>query len=67
MIGKSLDGGRYIQLKAKGDLEKGIVFDKWLEIWEMNLDRTFTADWEVYDEKTQNPSHAEVAIFIAVK
>lgn len=67
MIGKSFDGGQYIKLTANGDLSQGIVFNKWLEIWGMNMERIFTADWEVYGEKAQNPSDAEVDIFIAVK
>ncbi len=33
----------------------------------MDMDRAFTADFEVYGEKAQNPSDAEVDIFIAVK
>jgi len=33
----------------------------------MDLGRIFTADFEVYGEKAQNPSDAEVDIFIAVQ
>ena len=33
----------------------------------MDLDRSYTADFEIYDEKAQNPENAEVDIFIAVK
>jgi predicted transcriptional regulator YdeE len=33
----------------------------------MDLGRTFTADFEIYGEKAQDPSDAEVDILIAVK
>lgn len=67
MIGKSFDGGNYIKMSAKGDLMKGLVGNKWTEIWEMNLDRAYTADFEVYGEKAQNPKDAEVDFLIAVQ
>ncbi len=60
-------GGNYIKFIAKGDLTQGVVFNKWTKIWEMDLDRRYTADFEVYGEKAQNPTDAEVAIFIAIK
>jgi predicted transcriptional regulator YdeE len=67
MIGQSFDGGNYEKLSTKGDVMKGLVFNKWLEIWEMDLERVFTADFEVYGEKAQNPADAEIDILIAVK
>lgn len=67
MIGKSFDGGNYVKLSAKGDLMKGLIVNKWTEIWEMDLDRVFTADYEVFGEKAQNPTDAEIDFLIAVK
>lgn len=67
MVGYSFDGGDYIRFTTKGDLSKGLVINEWLKIWEMDLGRVFTADFEIYGEKVQNPSDAEVDILIAVK
>lgn len=67
MVGKSFDGGNYVKLSAKGDLMKGLIVNKWLEIWEMDLDRLFTADFEVFGEKSQNQTDAEIDFLIAVK
>ncbi|OMQ12401.1 GyrI-like domain-containing protein [[Flexibacter] sp. ATCC 35103] len=67
MIGITIESAHYEQLIAKGNLAEGIVFNKWLEIWNSDLDRSFTADFEVYGEKTQNPKNAEVAIYIAIQ
>ncbi|MNU74236.1 Bacterial transcription activator, effector binding domain [compost metagenome] len=66
MIGKSIEGGNYVKLSAKGDLAKGLIVNKWLEIWGMDLNRVFTADFEVFGEKAQNPSDAEIDFLIAV-
>ena len=67
MIGKAFDGGNYVKLSAKGDLIKGLIINKWIEIWKMNINRAFTADFEVFGEKAQNPSDAEIDFLIAVK
>lgn len=67
MVGKSFDGGDYMKFIAKGNLAEGLVINEWFKIWNMDLGRTFTADFEMYGEKAQNPSDAEVDILIAVK
>lgn len=46
---------------------QGAVYNEWVKIWNSELERTFTADFEVYDERSQNPENAEVDIFVAVK
>lgn len=66
MTGKSFAGGDYIKISAKGDLMQGIIINKWIEIWQMDLNRAFTADFEMYGEKAQNPANAEVDILIAI-
>lgn len=67
MVGYYFDGGDYLKFTAKGDVSKNLVINEWFKIWNMDLGRLFTADFEVYGEKSQNPSDAEVDIFIAVK
>lgn len=67
MTGYSFNGGDYIKFITKGDPSKDLVINEWMKIWGMDLDRLFTADFEVYGEKAQNPSDTEVDIFIAVK
>lgn len=67
MVGRSFDGGNYASVSAKGDLMKGLIVNKWSEIWKMDLDRLYTADFEVFGEKAQDPSQAEIEFLIAVK
>jgi predicted transcriptional regulator YdeE len=67
MIGKIFAEGKYTKHIAKGNILQGMVFNEWTKIWDSDLDRTFTADFEVYGEKAQNPEDAAVDIFVAIK
>lgn len=67
MIGKTIETADYKPFVAKGNLSEGIVFNKWLEIWNSDLDRSYSADFEIYGEKTKDPENAEVEIFIALQ
>lgn len=49
-----------------------VIIDAWYNIWQMNADqlggeRKWVADFEVYDERAQNPLMAVVDIFIGLK
>lgn len=67
MVGKSFSGGTYKKTTAKGDLMQGLVVNQWSKIFEMELDRTYDADFEIFGEKAQNPSNAEVDFYVGVK
>lgn len=66
MIGHSVDASNYTKVTATGDLTQGLVINEWIKIWNQNWDRKYTADFEVYDEKTVNPLDAEVSIYVAI-
>ena len=67
MVGQSFEGGTYGIFVSKGDLTKGAVFGTWSEIHNQNLDRVFTADFELYGERAQNPVDAEVEVYVGIK
>ena len=67
MIGQEFKNEKYAKFTSKGNLEQGVVYKTWTAIWNQNLERTFTADFEVYGEKAQNPKNAEVDIFVVIK
>ena len=67
MTGKTIEGINYEKFTAKGNLAEGIVINEWIKIWNSDLKRTFTSDFEIYGENAQNPENAEVYIFIAIK
>jgi len=43
------------------------IFGIWSEINQQKLNRVFTADFDVYGEKAQNPTDAEVEVFVGLK
>lgn len=67
MIGKSFSGGNYAKTTARGDLSKGLIINQWSKIWETDMDRAYTVDYEVFGEKAQNPSDAEIDFLVALK
>ncbi len=67
MQGNTFSGGKYTKFTtAKGKLSE-VVISKWIEIWNIDLQRSYTADFEIYSEKSLNPENAEVDIFVAVE
>lgn len=64
---KIIDGGNYNLLTAKGKIEDGIVFLEWIKVLRAKIQRIYTTDFEVYTEKSKDPEHAEVDIFVSVK
>ena len=67
MVGREFEGGNYVKMTAKGDLSKGLIVNQWSKIWEMDLERVFTADFEIFGEKSKNPEDAEIDFLVAVK
>ena len=66
-IGQAFEGGTYEKFVSKGDLTQGVVFGTWNEIWNSDLERAYTADFELYGERAQNPTDAEVDVMVAIK
>jgi predicted transcriptional regulator YdeE len=67
MVGKIISETSYKKYVATGNVLQGSVFNEWTKIWNTELPRTFTADFEVYGDKAKDFENAEVNIFIAVK
>ncbi|MDG1913404.1 MAG: hypothetical protein P8I55_02315 [Crocinitomix sp.] len=53
----------YSVFKAAGDLTSGVVFTTWNKIWKSTIDRTYTADFEVYAKEAMNPKDGKIDIF----
>jgi predicted transcriptional regulator YdeE len=67
MTGIEIPKGLYEQVTVTGNLMNGIVFEAWMDIWQRPLNRTYKADFEIYDEKAADLSNAEVKIFVGVQ
>jgi predicted transcriptional regulator YdeE len=67
LVAREFAGGRYRKFEAKGKMPEAVV-QTWQEIWakDAELQRKYTADFEVYSSKSQQGDHSIVDIFIAV-
>lgn len=68
LIGREFPNEKYEKFVAKGEMP-GAVVQTWKRIWDgdESLNRTYTADFEVHGEKSQNGADSEVEIYIAVE
>lgn len=61
---------RIIFLSEPGPINN-IVFDLWMKIWTLEdqnkLDRQYNTDYELYDDKCQDPQKSQITIHIGVK
>ncbi len=67
MIGLEVAGATYSKSSVRGDLQQGIIVEHWNTIWNQDLNRAYTTDFEVFGEKAQDPRDAEVDFYIALK
>jgi predicted transcriptional regulator YdeE len=65
LIAATIQEGMYVRYLAKGNLSNSVVYDTWMKIWNSTIKRAYTSDFEVYGQRAQNPSNAEVEIFIS--
>ncbi|QAT42254.1 GyrI-like domain-containing protein [Aminipila luticellarii] len=61
---KVIPAGRYAKFSVHGNME-AVVAQAWEEIWKMDLDRSFTGDFEEY--LNADFENADVDIYIALK
>jgi predicted transcriptional regulator YdeE len=72
MTVEKVPAGRYALFTSeRGKVEK-VVVEMWRRVWEtpkdaLGGDRTYRADFEVYDQRAQNPADAVVDLYVAVR
>jgi len=66
MIRLELPTGKYHHFAAKGKMPD-CMFEAWNQVWTSDINRSYTADYEVYGSKSADLENAEVDIFIAVE
>jgi predicted transcriptional regulator YdeE len=72
MTVKNVPAGRYaVFTSERGPVQK-VVVEMWRRVWEtpksaLGGDRTYRADFELYDQRAQNPADAVVDLYVAVR
>ncbi len=68
---KTIPAAQYMVFKSEKGPISEIVIKLWQDIWrwfeQEGVERTYTGDFEVYDERCLNPQNAQVDIYIAIK
>ncbi len=66
LMGREFNGGKYVKFIAKGEMPNAVI-KTWKKIWnrENELNREYSADFEVYGVKSHNGDDSEVEIYIA--
>jgi predicted transcriptional regulator YdeE len=72
MAAKNVPAGRYAVFTSARGLVQRVVVETWQRVWAtpknaLGGDRTYKADFEVYDHRAQNPADALVDLYIAVR
>jgi predicted transcriptional regulator YdeE len=71
MVAKYVSGGRFAVLTSdKGPLAK-VMPAAWQSLWKMEdegkLKRSYQTDFEIYDQRAQDPQNAQVDIYVGLK
>lgn len=63
-VAKQIPAGTYARFIVRGELHQAVA-EFWQQLWGMDLKRTFTADFEEY--QNSDPEQAEIHMYIAVE
>jgi predicted transcriptional regulator YdeE len=71
MVAKRVPGGRYaVMTSNKGPLAR-VVRETWKKVWELEeggkLGRAYQADFEIYDQRAQDPQNAQIDLYVGLK
>lgn len=63
---KIIEKGKYAKFVIIGDVQKS-VGQAWQQIWNMNLKRKYTCDFEEYQNNQEDMQNQEIHIYIALE
>jgi predicted transcriptional regulator YdeE len=72
MVAKNVPAGRYAVFTSERGPVQNVVVEMWRRVWAtpksaLGGDRTYKTDFEVYDQRAQNPADSVVDLYIAVR
>jgi len=65
LIGKQIPVTKYKKFVSEGKLPDCVV-KTWETIWSLKFNRSYIADFDVYDPKTMNPENAIVKTYLSI-
>jgi predicted transcriptional regulator YdeE len=72
MVAKNVPAGRYAVFTSERGAVQKVVVEMWQRVWStpkssLGGDRTYKSDYELYDQRAQNPVDAVVDLYVAVR
>ncbi len=71
LVIKTVPAAKYLVFTSEKGPMPDIIIKAWQDIWawfaKSGVERAYTGDFEVYDERCANPQEAQVDIYIAIK
>jgi predicted transcriptional regulator YdeE len=72
MVAKNVPAGRYAVFTSEKGLVQKVVVEMWQRVWAtpksaLGGDRAYKADFEVYDQRAQNPADSVVDLYIGIR
>ncbi len=65
LIGKQIPKSNYKEFVSEGELPDCVV-KTWETIWDLKFNRSYIADFDVYDPATMNPENAIVKTYFSI-
>lgn len=65
-VSKTIPKTTYQLYKSTGKLPESVLAT-WMHIWQAPINRTYSADFDVYGEKSQDPDNAEIKTYLSVQ
>lgn len=66
LVGKMIPASTFAIFRAVGDFPKSLI-TTWMTIWQSNLRRTYTGDYEIYKPQFSTAVSKEVDVLIAIE
>lgn len=66
LVGKVIPESKYAVFTTRGEFPQGLIA-AWQAIWQSNLSRSYTTDFELYSSSFDPQRHPEVKVYIAIK
>lgn len=63
---KIISGGKYAKFSVRGNAQKAVM-EVWQAIWQLNLNRKYDCDFEVYHNNSEDMNDQIIDVYISIE
>jgi predicted transcriptional regulator YdeE len=71
MVAKTVPGGQYVVFTSEAGPPAKVVSEAWMKAWKLEdqgkLSRAYKTDFELYEQRGQNPRNAQVDLYLGLR